>query len=135
MYVNKVFDPIQSKTFIWDPNILDWVAWDGAVSGGAGGGDVNVTNWPASQTVDDGGSSLTVDGMVDIGLTTGFALRVDEASSTVTYVGEASPGSAEGSSVWRIKKIDTTSGLVITWAGGAASFNQQWSGRAGLSYS
>jgi len=63
------------------------------------------------------------------------ALQVDEASSTVTYVGWAAPGSSSGESLWRIMKIDTTSGVAITWANGNREMNNSWNARAGLSYS
>lgn len=64
-----------------------------------------------------------------------YATRVDEASGTVMYVGDAEAGSAISSSVWRIKKVDTTSGVVITWADGNTNFDNRWDQRAGLSYS
>jgi hypothetical protein len=133
MYVNKVFDPIQSKMYVWDSFGLEWIAWDGS-GGGGGGGDVNVTNWPLSQTVDDGGGSLTVDGSITVEKTEGMALRLDEASATVMYIGDAVPGSVETATVWRIKKMDTSSGTSITWAGGAGTFINRWDQRASLTY-
>lgn len=63
------------------------------------------------------------------------ALEVDEASATITYVGEAAPGSATAAAVWRIKRIDTTSGVSIKWAGGTAEYDKVWDNRASLSYS
>jgi len=70
-----------------------------------------------------------------IGAPPTYTTRIDEASSTVTYIGDAAIGSSESSSIWRIKKIDTTSGTSITFADGNGNFDNQWSGRAGLSYS
>lgn len=64
-----------------------------------------------------------------------MATVLDEASATITYVGEAIPGSSTASAVWRIKKLDSTSGLVITWANGSSDFNTIWDNRASLSYS
>lgn len=64
-----------------------------------------------------------------------LAVRIDEASSTVTYVGKAKPGGAVALAVWQIMKIDETSGLVITWADGDALFDNIWNDRAGLVYS
>lgn len=64
-----------------------------------------------------------------------LAVRVDEASATVTYVGQAKPGTATSSALWRIKKIDSTSGTIITFADGDDSFNNVWDNRASLSYS
>jgi len=64
-----------------------------------------------------------------------LALRVDEASATVTYIGHAKPGTATTSALWRVKKIDTTSGVVITFADGNDLFDNVWDNRASLSYS
>lgn len=63
-------------------------------------------------------------------------VKVDEASSTTTYVGEAVPGTASSDASWRIKKI-TESGTVTTiaWADGNSSFDNVWDNRASLSYS
>ena len=67
---------------------------------------------------------------------TTYAIRVDDASSTVTYVGEASIRSPEAAPVWRIKKLETVgSVLSITWADGNMSFDNVWNDRATLSYS
>lgn len=46
-------------TYVWDSGSLAWVK---ATQASGGGGSVTVTNFPASQTVDDGGLSITVDG-------------------------------------------------------------------------
>lgn len=66
---------------------------------------------------------------------TSYAVRLDEASATVSYVGEAEAGSSAASAVWRIKKIDESSGTVITWADGSTAFDQVWDDRASLTYS
>ncbi len=59
--------------------------------------------------------------------------RIDEASATVTYIGEAVIGTAEGSALWRIRKIDFTNPTSIKWAASAA-FSQIWTNRAALTY-
>jgi Fe-S cluster assembly iron-binding protein IscA len=65
-----------------------------------------------------------------------MALRLDDTTTTnITYVGEAPVGTAAGTSAWRIKRIDETSGLVISWADGNGSFDNNWNNRASLSYS
>ncbi len=64
-----------------------------------------------------------------------FALQYEEASSTITYIGEAAAGSATSAAVWRIKRMDTTTGIIILWAGGVATFTNTWTGRAGFTYS
>jgi len=66
-----------------------------------------------------------------------YTKRVDVASSTVTYIGEAVAGSADSDPVWRIQKsISNTEGdLNIFFADGENKFNQVWANRASLSYS
>ena len=67
-----------------------------------------------------------------------FALRLatDVGDSNIDYVGEAVVGSGgEGDAVWRIKKIDSTSGIVIKWVDGDAGLNHTWTGYAGHTYS
>lgn len=64
-----------------------------------------------------------------------LALRLDDTTTAnVTYVGEAVVGTSESSSGWRIKRIDETTGLVITWADGNANFDNNWNNRASLTY-
>jgi hypothetical protein len=63
-----------------------------------------------------------------------YATRLS-TSGSVTYVGKAAIGSATSSAVWQIKKIDESSGTVITWADGNSSFDNIWDNRASLTYS
>lgn len=64
--------------------------------------------------------------------------QIDDHSSdsTITYVGEANPGSDTSSAVWRIKRIveDSTS-ISIEWADGNGDFDNVYDDREGLSYS
>ena len=62
-----------------------------------------------------------------------FALRL-ATDGSVDYVGEAAIGTATSAASWRIKKIDSTTGIVIQWAGTGA-FDQVWDNRASLIYS
>jgi len=66
---------------------------------------------------------------------TEYQTRLDEASATITYVGSAEMASSTSASAWRIKRLDSTSGLVILWADGNADFDNVWDNRASLSYS
>jgi hypothetical protein len=67
---------------------------------------------------------------------TTYSIRVDDASSTVTYVGEAPIKSPDAAPVWRIKKLETLGTVLsITWADGNQSFDNVWSDRLTLSYS
>lgn len=106
----------QVANLVWDTGSLSWVR---ETQGGGGGGGGSVTQGTTPWVTDD----------------YQLALRFDSTASPVLYLGQALPGSSESSSVWRIQKIDTTSGVSITWAGGAGTFTQQWSNRASLSYS
>jgi hypothetical protein len=65
-----------------------------------------------------------------------YATRVDEASSTVTYIGKAVPGTTNAASLWQISRL-TQSGSVLSseYANGSDAFNQVWNDRASLSYS
>jgi hypothetical protein len=67
---------------------------------------------------------------------TEYETRVDEPSSTTTYVGQASVGSDISDSVWRIKRI-LVSGTetIIEWADGDSNFDNVWNNRASLTYS
>jgi hypothetical protein len=64
-------------------------------------------------------------------------IRIDVASSTVTYVGTAAVGSSESAPVWRIKKlISTPSGnLTILYVDGNTEVDSVWSDRATYNYS
>jgi hypothetical protein len=53
-----------------------------------------------------------------------FTLRLDTVGD-IDYVGEAAIGSAIDDEAWRIKRIDSTSGIVIQWAG-TGVFDTKW---------
>lgn len=66
---------------------------------------------------------------------TQFAVQIDDATTANTiYIGKASIGSNTSSAVWQIAKLDTTSGLVKTWANGGASFSNIFDNRTSLTY-
>ena len=50
------------------------------------------------------------------------ALKVYE-SGTVLYVCTAAPGSILTNAVWRIMKVDTTTGVIITWCDGNSNYD------------
>jgi len=63
-------------------------------------------------------------------------IQIDEASSTVTYVGYADVGVASSDAWWMIKRLtSTTTTLKVEYALGNAYFNKIWDSRAGYSYS
>lgn len=87
---------------------------------------VNNYSWDGSAWVRDGGSSSAYDIRLD-----------DTTTANVTYIGKAAlTGSAiaTSSAVWQVQKIDETTGMIITWADGDASFNNIWDNRASLTY-
>ena len=63
-----------------------------------------------------------------------FALRLASAGD-VDYVGEAAVGTVTSAAAWRIKKVDSTSGIIIQWADGNSNFDNVWNNYAGLTYS
>lgn len=77
---------------------------------------------------------ILVDANGQLVTSTPYAQRISAPAVGITYVGKATVGSADGSAVWQIQKIDETSGTVITWANGNTSFNNIWSNRTALSY-
>lgn len=65
-----------------------------------------------------------------------LGLRLDEASATVTYIGEAAPAVVESAAFWRIKRITTTgSNIDIKWADGNEFYDNVWDDHLSLSYS
>jgi hypothetical protein len=63
-----------------------------------------------------------------------YSLKLDQASSTVMYVGEAAISSSTANPVWRIKRIDTTNGVDLRWADGNSNFDNVWDNRSLLTY-
>lgn len=59
---------------------------------------------------------------------------VDSGDGNITYVGEATPGTATSEAKWRIMKVDKTTGTAITWADGDGEFDNEWDEREALSY-
>ena len=59
-------------------------------------------------------------------------LIVDQATSTLIYLGEGLFGALTSEAKWKIKKIDLSSGVRITSA--STDFDQIWDNRASLTY-
>jgi len=65
-----------------------------------------------------------------------LALRMDDSTTTdVIYLAHAKAGTATSAALWRIKKIDLTSGVVVSWSDGNTYFDNVYDNRASLSYS
>ena len=124
-------DGIYSKVILWNTETL---AWEPSTMGSGAGQAVSVENFPAVIS----GSVVPINGEVDIGLTSQYALKMAEDSvhpDTISYVGEAVAGSSHLDPVWRIKKLDTTTGTIITWADGNNNFDNIFADRESLNYS
>lgn len=64
-----------------------------------------------------------------------LATRLDNSATPILYVGKAVVGSATSSAVWQISKLDTSSGLIKTWADGNADFDNVWDDILTITYS
>ena len=53
----------------------------------------------------------------------------------ITYIAIAKPGTTQATAAWQVKKINETTGLVITWADGDSKFNNVATDLTSLSYS
>lgn len=99
---------------------------------------ITQTNVGGKKSLDVNVTNIVIDSSADNIETRSMAMKiaVDEASTTVTYVGEATTGTALSAASWRIKRI-TVSGTVtiIEWANGNGTFTNIWNNRASLSYS
>jgi hypothetical protein len=64
-----------------------------------------------------------------------LTVRVDDTTDPLyTYLGFATPGSAEGSAVWQVRRVVNASGTIL-FADGDALYNNIWTNRVALSYS
>lgn len=112
--------------YIWDTGTLAWVPQ--TTSSGTGpSSSVTVTN--SSLAVTQAGTWI-----VNINATN-YSKRYEQVTTTLAYFGQASVGASESSSVWQIQKLDFTTGVVITYAGGSDSFTNVWASRASYTYS
>lgn len=80
---------------------------------------------------------IFIDGGNATGGNTIIPLRIDAASETVAYKGDAVPGTVTSSASWRISRITTTSSgsITIEYADGNTDADNIWDNRASLSYS
>ncbi|MFT7565367.1 MAG: hypothetical protein ACI8V7_000365 [Candidatus Paceibacteria bacterium] len=62
-----------------------------------------------------------------------FSLRLATVGD-IDYIGEATIGTATSATSWRVKKVDSTTGIIILWAG-TGVFDQVWDNYASLTYS
>lgn len=65
-----------------------------------------------------------------------FATRIDEVSTSVSYIGWAVPGTLDAAATWRIMRMTLTGTVTaIEWADGDEDFDNIWDDRASLTYS
>lgn len=100
-------------------------------SGYTGNTNPETTNWEEHGAAGDVSTGRRLKYVQDVPL----ALKIDEASATITYLGQAKPGTASSSPLWRVKKIDTSSGVAITFADANDLFDNVWDNHASLTYS
>ena len=79
--------------------------------------------------------SLEFDGANMVRQTSGSGAVKVTTSGSITYIAVAPAGSSQASAVWQVKKIDETTGVVITWADGNTNFDNVASDLTTLSYS
>lgn len=62
-----------------------------------------------------------------------MALKITNDGS-ITYIGIAAPGTLQSEAKWQCKKLDKSSGLVITYADGDANFDNVATDLTALTY-
>lgn len=98
---------------------------------GGGGGGGNGTPYLNSQgkatylQLDEGGLPTT---------TLAQTVRIDDTATPIIYIGKATIGTATSSGSQQISRLDTSSGLIKTWADGDSAYNNVWDNRAALTY-
>lgn len=63
-----------------------------------------------------------------------MAMKVT-VDGTTTYLALAKPGTSQSSASWQVRKIDNSSGTVITWCDGDTLFNNVATSLGSLTYS
>jgi hypothetical protein len=64
-----------------------------------------------------------------------YAVRLDQIDNVTIYRGEATPGSLENQSSWRIQKlVISDNDITITWANGNSIFDKIWTNRLSYTY-
>jgi hypothetical protein len=97
-------------------------------SGGGGGSGTSFKNSSGNLTY----VQINPDGSIPTN-SPAQASRLDDSNDPILYIGKAPVGSDESDPVWQIAKLDTSSGLIKTWAS-TAQFNQVWNDRTTLTY-
>lgn len=80
---------------------------------------------------DDGSGNMITEATTDLSI----RIANDSGITGVQYIGKATPGTATSAAGWQIKRLDETTGTVITFADGDIQFDNVWDDRESLSYS
>lgn len=130
----------QVRNLIWNPVTLAWEAATGSIAGGLA---ASINNFPATYPVtgaltDSELRSTPVEVYLDGGVVetneVDYTIRLDTVD-TITYIGKALVGSLETESLWQIKRVDESNGIIILFANGSTDFDSKWSEHLLLSYS
>jgi|SRR3990172_2730626 len=92
------------------------------------GADRSFEGFPMRETVGYDGIAL------QRSLADSMAIKITEVGD-VTYIALAAPGTAQATAKWQVRKLDQTTGIIITFAGGTANFDQVATDLTTLSYS
>ena len=61
----------------------------------------------------------------------------DTTTANMIYIGKAprkDGGNVTSDAVWQIKRVNLTSGVIVTWADGSDIFEKVWDDRVGYSW-
>lgn len=89
-------------------------------------------------TLTDGsGGTISDSNPLPVQLDGDFAINVqiDSGDSQIEYIGTAVIGSVTSAAVWKIKRVNYTTGTVIKYADGNESFDNIFDNRESLNYS
>ncbi|MHA1481830.1 MAG: hypothetical protein ACTSQA_00145 [Candidatus Heimdallarchaeaceae archaeon] len=101
------------------------------------GGTDKDTTFVKTGLTDSSGSPISGSNPLPVQLDGDFAInvQVDSSDSKIEYIGTAVIGSLTSAAVWKIKRVNYTTGTIIEYAGGSESFTNIFSQRESLSYS
>lgn len=99
------------------------------VGGGGGGSLFNVAGNLINPATED-----TLQAVLAASGGGSYETRIDEVSATVSYIGKATPGVATSAASWQVTKLDTTTGLILSYADDVTTFTKIWDNRASYTY-
>ena len=113
-------------------------AFTDSIKLGDGSGDTaTITTVGIKKALDVNVTDITLDASNDSVSTRALdeTVRIDEASDTVIYKGNAPVGTSDSSSQWKIQKITIVGAITkIEYADGNTNYDNSWDNRASLTY-